>query len=284
MQATHPVSAEQPTHPLGPNSLTWRYFGDLRGLLLISRVGLLQNLHPGLAAGVLEHSDLFRNPWNRLLRSIPPILAVVYGGTRAPGIGLQIRDWHRSIKGQDARGRRYHALSPELFYWAHATFFEGQIAVQALFGTPLDEARQERLYQESIQWYSLYGLPMTAVPPDYAAFRAYWQEMLENRLELTEVARWYLAGNRNLPPPYAWMRGPLWWLLRPLFDRGGRWLAVGTLPAPLRERLGLPWTPKDQRRLDGLARVVRALWKVLPLRWRYFPPAYAAICQERKHD
>ena len=75
--------------------------------------------------------------------------------------------------------------------------------MQALFGTPLDEVRQERLYQESIQWYSLYGLPMTAVPPDYAAFRAYWQEMLENRLELTEVARWYLAGNRNLPPPYA---------------------------------------------------------------------------------
>jgi len=228
MQMTCPVSDTQTLQPLSPDSLTWRYFGDLRGLLLISRVGLLQNLHPGLAAGVQEHSDLFVNPWNRLFRSIPPILAVVYGAERAPATGVQIRDWHRQIKGVDAQGRRYHALSPELFYWAHATFFEGQIAAQALFGTPLDEAALERLYQESIQWYALYGLPMTTVPADYKAFKVYWQDMLESRLEMTGVARWYLDGNQPLPAPYAWMRGPLWWLLRPLFDQGARWLAVGS--------------------------------------------------------
>lgn len=277
MQMTCPVSDTQTLQPLGPDSLTWRYFGDLRGLLLISRVGLLQNLHPGLAAGVQEHSDLFVNPWNRLFRSIPPILAVVYGAERAPATGVQIRDWHRQIKGVDAQGRRYHALSPELFYWAHATFFEGQIAAQALFGTPLDDAALERLYQESIQWYALYGLPMTTVPADYKAFKVYWQDMLESRLEMTGVARWYLDGNQPLPAPYTWMRGPLWWLLRPLFDQGARWLAIGSLPAPLRERLKLPWSAKDQRRLDGLSRMVRALWKVMPRRWRYFPQAHAAM-------
>jgi uncharacterized protein (DUF2236 family) len=83
MQATCSIPTEQQIQPLGPESLTWRCFGDLRGLLLISRVGLLQNLHPSLAAGVQEHSDLFLNPWNRLFRSIPPILAVVYGGKQA---------------------------------------------------------------------------------------------------------------------------------------------------------------------------------------------------------
>ncbi|PTS82217.1 DUF2236 domain-containing protein [Pseudomonas sp. HMWF032] len=277
MQTTCPVSDTQTLRPLGPDSLTWRYFGDLRGLLLISRVGLLQNLHPGLAAGVQEHSDLFVNPWNRLLRSISPILAVVYGGEQAPATGVQVRDWHRQIKGMDVQGRRYHALSPELFYWAHATFFEGQIAAQALFGTPLDEAKLERLYQESIQWYALYGLPMTTVPADYKAFQLYWQDMLDARLEMTGVARWYLDGNKSLPAPYAWMRGPLWWLLRPLFDQGARWLAVGSLPASLRQRLKLPWSAKDQRRLDGLSRLVRALWKVLPRRCRYFPQAYTAL-------
>lgn len=278
MQATCSIPTEQQQlQPLGPESLTWRYFGDLRGLLLISRVGLLQNLHPSLAAGVQDHSDLFLNPWNRLFRSIPPILAVVYGGKQATATGQQIRDWHRQIKGVDGHGQRYHALSPELFYWAHATFFEGQIAMQAVFGTPLDQATQERLYQESIQWYALYGLPMATVPADYAAFRVYWQGMLDNRLEMTEVARWFLAGNPNLPPPYPWMRGPLWWVLRPIFDRGARWLAVGTLPVDLRQRLELPWTAKDQRRLTRLAFVVRNLWKVLPQRWRYFPQAHAAM-------
>jgi uncharacterized protein (DUF2236 family) len=149
--------------------------------------------------------------------------------------------------------------------------------MQAIFGTPLDAATQERLYQESIQWYALYGLPMATVPADYAAFRVYWQGMLENRLEMTDVARWFLAGNPNLPAPYAWMRGPLWWVLRPLFDRGARWLALGTLPVDLRQRLELPWTAKDQRRLNGLAFLVRNLWKVLPRRWRYFPQAHGAM-------
>ncbi|MFP6848275.1 MAG: oxygenase MpaB family protein [Pseudomonas sp.] len=282
MQAICPDSDAHPIHLLGPESLTWRYFGDLRGLLLISRVGLLQNLHPGLAAGVQEHSDLFVNPWNRLFRSIPPILAVVYGGEQAAGTGLQIRDWHRKIKGVDAHGQRYHALSPELFYWAHATFFEGQIAVQALFGTPLDETTLERLYQESIHWYALYGLPMTSVPADYTAFKKYWQEMLDTRLEMTDVARWYLDESKDLPAPFPWMRGPLWWLLRPLFDQGARWLAVGSMPAPLRQRLGLPWSAKDQRRLSILARVVKALWRVLPQRLRYFPQAHAAMRRERQ--
>ena len=42
MQATCSIPTEQQQlQPLGPESLTWRYFGDLRGLLLISRVGLL---------------------------------------------------------------------------------------------------------------------------------------------------------------------------------------------------------------------------------------------------
>src|SRR6218665_2877600 len=212
--------------PLSPDSLTWKYFGDLRGLLLISRVGVLQNLHPGLAAGVLQHSDLFNNPWNRLLRSIPPILGVIYDGAAAPQTGLRVRDFHRHVKHQDGHGKAYHALSPELFYWAHATFFEGQIAMQALFGEPLDEATQERLYQESIQWYALYCLPMTPVPPDYARFKTYWQHMLDEVLEPTEISRWYLKGDNALPPPYPWLRGPIWWLLRPLFDRGARWLAV----------------------------------------------------------
>lgn len=281
MQTLCSNTTEQQIDPLGPESLTWRYFGDLRGLLLISRVGLLQNLHPSLAAGVQEHSDLFLNPWNRLFRSIPPILAVVYGGKNSPTMGQQIRDWHRQIKGVDAHGRRYHALSPELFYWAHATFFEGQIATQTLFGTPIDETTQERLYQESIQWYALYGLPMTTVPADYAAFKDYWRGMLDKRLEMTDVARWFLAGRQKLPPPYTWMRGPLWWVLRPVFDRGARWLAVGTMPVELRQRLGLAWSVKDQRRLRDFALLVRMLWKLLPQRWRYFPQAHAAMRRAR---
>ena len=35
----------------------------------------------------------------------------------------QVREYHIGIKGVDDQGRRYSALNPDVFYWAHATFF-----------------------------------------------------------------------------------------------------------------------------------------------------------------
>ena len=60
----------------------------------------------------------------RLLRSLYPIGGVVFDGDRAPRTGAEVRDYHVDIKGVDAQGRRYNALNPDVFYWAHATFFK----------------------------------------------------------------------------------------------------------------------------------------------------------------
>ena len=261
--------------PLGPDSLTWQCFGDLRALLLIGRAGILQNMHPAIGAGVLQHSDLFANPWNRLLRSVEPILGVVYDGAEAPRTAATVRDRHREIKGVDERGERYHALQPDVYYWAHATFFESQIVLRELFGRPLTAAEQERIYAESVQWYAQYGLSMRPVPPDYAAFRAYWDRTVEETLVATETVRWSLHPDRrrDVPPPYDWIPRPLWWALRPLVMGGSMWLAIGTIPPAARAKLGMPWTARDERRLRLLARVVRTLWPLVPRDLRWFPRA-----------
>jgi hypothetical protein len=57
--------------------------------------------------------------------SNPAIGGVVFDGDRAPTTGAEVRDYHVTIKGVDSQGRRYHALNPDVFYWAHATFFVG---------------------------------------------------------------------------------------------------------------------------------------------------------------
>ncbi len=36
--------------PLGPDSLTWKYFGDWRGMLQGPWAGSMQNMHPQLGA------------------------------------------------------------------------------------------------------------------------------------------------------------------------------------------------------------------------------------------
>lgn len=270
--------------PLGPGSLTWETFGDLRALLLVGRAGILQNMHPAIAAGVQQHSDYASNPWNRLLRSVSPILGVVYDGTQAPVTGATVRDFHRDIKGVDAHGARYHALQPDVYYWAHATFFESQILLRELFGTPLSAAGQERIYAESVRWYAQYGLSMRSVPPDYAAFRRYWERTLEQVLESTEPVRWSLhpARRRDVPRPYESIPRPLWWALRPLVMGGSMWLAAGTLPPVARERLGLTWTARDERRLRLVARAARAFGRLVPHDLRYMPRARRAWRRERR--
>ena len=84
--------------------------------------GLLQTMHPAIGQGLIDHSDFFNDPVDRVFRSLPGILGTVYGGDEAEATGVRVRDFHRDIKGELPDGDRYHALQPETFWWAHATF------------------------------------------------------------------------------------------------------------------------------------------------------------------
>jgi uncharacterized protein (DUF2236 family) len=265
--------------PLGPGSLTWRYLGDTRNALLAARAGILQVMHPAIDAGVREHSDFFINPWNRIIRSAGPILGVVYDeDSRATG--HTVRDFHRPIKGTLANGSRYAALNPDTYFWAHATFFEAQIATQELLGTPLSDAAKTQLYAESITWYERYGLSMRPVPGDYAAFQEYWQRMFDDVLEPTSLARASIRKPKHrLPAPYAWLDGPGWALLYPLLVDSSLWLVRGTLPARAREVLEVEWSHSDERRLRAFAGAVRAGWNVAPKRLRRLPRAHKAFAR-----
>jgi uncharacterized protein (DUF2236 family) len=267
---------------LGPDTLTWRYFGDARGLLFVVRAGVLQAMHPAIDAALRQHSDFFENPWNRLLRSSGPILGVVYDRPgKAEKTAGWVRDQHKPIKGKDAHGRSYHALNPEAFYWAHATFFESIISVQAALGNRLSRADRERLYDESIGWYAAYGLTMRPVPPDYAAFERYWDDMLADGLEATEVAVGTFKGNMELPAPYPLLEGLPWMTLRPFVARGPTFVARGTLPKVAREKLGLSWSKADEIALQGLIAPLRFGWPLVPERLRWHPRAWAGVARER---
>lgn len=90
--------------PLGPDSLTWKYFGDWRGMLQGVWAGSMQNMHPGLGAGVEEHSQFFDERWERLYRSLYPIAGVVFDGDRAQQTAEEVRGYHTRIKGVDKLG------------------------------------------------------------------------------------------------------------------------------------------------------------------------------------
>lgn len=268
--------------PLDETSLTWKYFGDWRGILLGLWAGSMQNMHPQLGAGVEEHSLFFDERWERLYRSLYPIYGVVYDGERAEQTAVEIRGYHRTIKGIDKKGRPYSALNPETFYWAHATFAMGPIAVNKYFGDRLTESDKERLYAESIQWYRLYGMTMRNVPPDWKSFQEYWNDMCANALEDNKATRDVLdIGRLERPPFMSWLPAPLWRLARIPVARGYVWLTVGMYPDPVRKRLGYKWSRADELALVALGRAVAWSWKLLPFDRRFHPRARAAWQRSR---
>ncbi|SKW25410.1 Uncharacterized protein conserved in bacteria [Mycobacteroides abscessus subsp. abscessus] len=70
--------------------------------------GLLQTMDPAIGYALIEHSNFFADPVDRVFRSLPPILGTVYDDPAA-GTGVTVRDFHRDIKGVQPDGVRYHA-------------------------------------------------------------------------------------------------------------------------------------------------------------------------------
>ena len=61
-------------------------------------------------------------------------------------------------------GGRYHALDPDVFYWAHATFWYGNIRCAEVFGPSITEAEKRQLFEESRAWYAMYGVSTRPCP------------------------------------------------------------------------------------------------------------------------
>jgi uncharacterized protein (DUF2236 family) len=283
-------------HPLDPEGLLWRYFGRIlpRRLVTGLRTPLLQNMHPELGAGVAEHSVFFQDPVERGRRSIGPIMSVVYGGDTSHDWGKLIRGFHVGIKGTDRFGRSYNALNPDTFFWAHATFVEDIVTGQSLIGFPLSEADTQALYQESIDWYRLFGVSMKPVPPDWDGFRQYWEYTVENVLEDTRPVREGFRMDRTAPPRNidrlpGWVNaivGP--YVLKPALQaplmRLAQWLAIASLPPAARERLCLEWSRTDQLTYQLYLKAVHVAVAALPESKQFHPVAQQARTHWLEHD
>ena len=271
-----PGGYEVPPIPLGPDSLTWKYFGDWRGLLQGPWAGSMQNMHPQLGAAVEEHSTFFRERWPRLLRSLYPIGGVVFDTDRAPRTGAEVREYHVTIKGVDAQGRRYHALNPDVFYWAHSTFFVGTLIVAERLCGGITEAEKRQLFDEHVQWYSMYGMSMRPVPKTWEDFQVYWDHMCRNVLENNYAARAVLDLSELPQPPFAekmpdWM----WRVQRAFVSRFFVWFTVGLYDPPVRDLMGYTWSARDEWLHRRFGRLVGAVFAVLPKRNRMHPRARA---------
>lgn len=242
-----------------------RYMGDVRSLLPGGAAGIMQLMYPPLGEAVAEQSDFFDDPFARVYRSVPQIWATVLdtspdGANRA----RTIRDLHKKIRGVGASGRRYSALEPETFWWAHATFtWEVFRSIELFHAGGLTRVDTHRLYRDTVRWYEAYGVSMRPVPADLAAFRRKFDGIVATTLERTPAAErtleMALAGRWRLPLVDVDVHDPV-------LRRVGRLGALGCLPSSVRAKFALAWSRTDDRVFRTGAATMRLGLGAVPLR------------------
>jgi uncharacterized protein (DUF2236 family) len=265
-----------PVADIGPDTLLWEYAGDRRNMLTGLSYGILELMHPAIGAGVAEHSNFFDDPMDRIRRSVSGILGPLYD-VDGESTGHTVRDYHTAIKGVDESGRRYHALDPETFWWAHATFHRNiEHVIDRFSSRVLDEQNREQLYGQSKEWYRRYGVSMLPVPADQAAFNSKWEHTCSSILEMTPAAEHAvnMAVDERVDrllamPPIIWRLGKI------PTGKFVRIITIGGLPEGVRQRFDIPWSERDAAGLEKIEASVRRIWPLLPERARYFPQARA---------
>lgn len=240
------------------DSILRRVNGESALLLAGGRALLMQLAHPLVAAGVDQHSSFEGDRVGRLLRTLRPTYAIIFGDERqARAAADGIHRIHEYVVGPD-----YEANDPALLLWVHATLVDSALLAYQRFVRPLSRVEAERYYVEIGRVAEMIGLLASALPPGLDAFEAYVAQMVAT-LEVSEVSR-RLA--RAVFAPEASFLGPSL--------AGACWLTAGLLPPRLREAYGLRWSTLDQRTLDLLAATLRAVLPRLPDAWRRPPPVF----------
>ena len=219
------------------------------------RALLMQVAHPLVAQGVAEHSAYRSDRAGRLLRTLRPMFAIVFGtADEARAAARGVNAMHRGVTGTG-----YSARDPELLLWVHATLVDTALECYRRFVRPLAPAQEARYYEETKLVGRLLGVLPELLPADLDAFTAYRDAMVAS-LEVSATARAIARELCRQAPPF----GPLivpW-----------RELTAGLLPARLREQYGMAWDPAREALLEGASALSRRVWPRLPgaLRW---PPA-----------
>jgi uncharacterized protein (DUF2236 family) len=265
----HP-SLGRPGDPglFGPRSRAWRINRETVLLLGGGRALLMQVAHPFVAAGVADHSDFTRSPFNRLWRTVDAALTVIFGDSErwraVVGRVGAIHDGVRGTRGSTA----YSAVDPELLLWVHATLVDASIAAYDAFVGPLPGAIRERYYLEMRRMGTAFGVPEPVHPHTYAAFRAYVDRTIDE-LVVTDESR--AVARRVLSPAMPPVVVPAGLL--------GGLASVGLLPQRIRRELGLRWNRGTQAALVSMAATLRTTVPLLPDRVRVWPHARAAAAR-----
>ncbi|MBB5914758.1 uncharacterized protein (DUF2236 family) [Nocardia transvalensis] len=239
------------------------------GLTYGQRALVVGAVNPLLYVGTAENTAHRTTPYTRLALTGRLFEAVFLGTKDEADRALAFtHKKHVRVRGalpEDAgprhlAGSGYSATDPHLMFMTMAFTFDSAEVMHDVLVRRLTDAEREDLYQDYVRWGELFGMPRTAAPADYPAFRRYFDGYLASgELFLTDEARLvgsYLAG-KQVPYP---MPMPLHQVTTSVFL-----LIQGSLPPRIRDMYGICWGTREELTYRTLARGVRTAHITLPL-------------------
>lgn len=227
------------------------------GVVLLGggRALLMQVAHPKIAAAVAQHSRFREGKRQRLLRTLRPTLAIVFGSeAQACAAAASVNRVHVSVNGEG-----YRAGDPELLFWVLATLIDTALVVHERLLRPVAPDIAESYYRDMLRAGSLLGVRRGMAPPDLAAFRRYMAAQ-ERDLEVTDDARAIAADLFGGPGLTGRVAG---W--------GIRSVTAGLLPEGLRSAFGLDQGSVGRPAWGVSEAALRALLPRLPQAIRGMP-------------
>jgi uncharacterized protein (DUF2236 family) len=228
------------------------------GVLLLGggRALLMQITHPLVARGVAEHSNFRADRIDRLLRTLRPTLAIVFGTKEeALAAAAGINRIHEGVTGAG-----YTAKDSDLLLWVLATLIDTSVMMHERFVCPLSSVEQAAYYDDMQRVGELLEVPSSSMPNSLDELQAYVTRMCDSLVvtdEAREICEALFASNVLTWPVMGTVRH----------------LTAGLLPEGLRRQFGLPWGGRRQRGLELLCSTSRTVLPRVPAGLRA-PPGF----------
>jgi len=265
--------AARTRHPaagiFGPESLSWRINREAALFLGAGRAALLQLAHPWVAAALAEHSTVLDRPIVRFHRTFRIVFTMIFGTLeQAASAARFLHALHNRIGGEMPedvaayrRGSRYEANEIAALRWVYATLVESAVLAYESALPPLTAAEREQYYAESKVLAGLFGIPVAALPEDWAGFEAYNRAMHESEaLGVSATAR--SMAQRLMHGAGSWIHPPHWY----------RALTTEWLPERFRVEFGFQFGDTERRASSQAKRRLPQIYHLLPPGARFMGP------------
>lgn len=215
---------------------------------------------PGVGHGVVESrvesGALMEHPWKRL-RTTAQYMAVAVLGNAEERAAYRdaVNVAHRQVRSTADSPVQYNAFDPNLQLWVAACLFVFYEDTYQLLRGKMTQAQAEGFYHHAWPLGATLQVTPDQWPPTRAEFDAYWNTTCQT-LEMDDIVRDYLMRLVDLKMINPILRAPLAPLLR--------FLTIGFLAPLFRERLGVPWSPTEQRQFENLFLFVSFVNRFIP--------------------